>query len=43
MSTIRAFHTRLCQRGKPERVALVAAMRKPPLILNVAIRDQIPW
>ena len=40
---IRAFYTRLCQRGKPRKVALVAAMRKLLLILNAVIRDQVPW
>jgi hypothetical protein len=42
MTTIRALHTCLCQRDKPEKVALVAAIRKLLLILNAAIRDQIP-
>ena len=40
---IRDFHTRLCQRGKPRKVALVAAMRKLLLILNAVVRDQVPW
>ncbi|MCY4520611.1 MAG: hypothetical protein OXC13_07505, partial [Caldilineaceae bacterium] len=40
---IRDFHTRLCRRGKPRKVALVAAMRKLLLILNAVVRDQIPW
>ena len=40
---IRAFYTRLCQRGKPKKVALVAAMRKMLRILNAVIRDQTPW
>ena len=37
---IRAFYTRLCRRGKPRKVALVAAMRKLLLILNAVVRDQ---
>ena len=40
---IRDFHTRLCQRGKPRKVTLVAAMRKLLLILNAVVRDQVPW
>ena len=39
----RDFHTRLCRRGKPRKVALVAAMHKLLLILNVVIRDLVPW
>ena len=31
---IRDFHTRLCRRGKPCKVAL---------ILNAVVRDQVPW
>ena len=40
---IRDFHTRLCRRGQPRKVALVAAMRKLLLILNAVVRDPIPW
>ena len=40
---IRDFYTRLCRRGKPRKVALVAAMRKLLLILNAVARDQAPW
>ena len=40
---IRDFYTRLCRRGKPPKVALVAAMRKLLLILNAVVRDQVPW
>ena len=40
---IRDFYTRLCRRGKPRKVVLVAAMRKLLLILNAVVRDQIPW
>ena len=39
---IRDFHTRLCRRGKPRKVALVAAMRKLLFTLNAVIRDQQP-
>ena len=31
---IRAFHIRLCRRGKPRKATLIAAMRKLLLILN---------
>ena len=41
MATVTA--TRLCRRGKPRKVALVAAMRKLLLILNAVVRDQVPW
>ncbi|MYA03714.1 MAG: hypothetical protein F4Y37_03760 [Caldilineaceae bacterium SB0664_bin_22] len=40
---IHAFYTRLCQRGKPRKVVLIAAMRKLLLILNAVIRDQVAW
>jgi transposase len=39
---IRDFYTGLCRRGKPQMVALVAAMRKLLLILNPVVRDQVP-
>ena len=40
---IRAFHTRVCRRGKPWKAVIVAAMCKLLLILNAVIRDQVPW
>ena len=40
---IRAFHTRLMARGKPQKVALVAAMHKLPALLNAVMRDKTPW
>ena len=40
---IRDFHTRLCDKGKPRKVALVAAMRKLLAVLNAVSRDQDPW
>ena len=40
---IRDLHARLCRRGKPRKVVLVAAMRKPLLILNAVVRDRVPW
>ncbi len=41
--TIRAFYTRLVAKGKPKKVALVAAMHKRLLLLNAVMRDQTPW
>ena len=40
---IRDFYTRLCRRGKPRKMALVAAMRKLLLILNTVVWNQLPW
>ena len=40
---IKAFYGRLCEAGKPKKVALVASMRKLLTILNVIVRDQSPW
>ena len=40
---IRTFYTRLIARGKPKKVALVAAMHKLLTFLNAVMRDQIPW
>ena len=40
---IRTFHTRLVARGKPRKVALVAAMHKLLTFLNAVMRDQTPW
>ena len=40
---IKAFYERLCEAGKPKKVALVASMRKLLTILNVIARDQSPW
>ena len=40
---IKAFYDRLCEAGKPKKVALVASMRKLLTILNVIVRDQSPW
>ena len=39
----RGIYTRLCRQSKLREVALVVAMRKLFLILNAAIRDQVPW
>ncbi len=40
---IKAFYTRLCEAGKPKKVALTASMRKLLTILNVIVRDQTYW
>lgn len=40
---IRDFYTRLLERGKTPKVALVACMRKILVILNAIIRDNTPW
>jgi transposase len=40
---IRALYTRLCDAGKPAKVALVACMRKLLTIANAILRDGIPW
>jgi transposase len=40
---IRAFYLRLVQRGKPKKLALIAAMRKFITILNYLVRTQQTW
>ena len=40
---IRVFYQRLLKRGKTQMVALVAAMRKLLVILNVMARTRQPW
>ena len=39
---IRTFYTRLCQQGKPKKVAPVVAKHKLLLFLNSVVQDQIP-
>ncbi len=41
--TIGAFYRRLCDAGKPRKVALVACMRKLLTILNALLRTRTPW
>jgi transposase len=41
--TLKAFHDRLVQAGKPKLVALVATARKLLTILNAILRDNTPW
>ncbi len=40
---IRALYQRLCEAGKPKKVALVAAMRKLLIILNSMMRSRTHW
>lgn len=40
---IKNFYTRLCDAGKPKKVALVACMRKMLTILNVIMRTRLHW
>ena len=40
---IRVFYTRLCDQGKPKKVALVAAMCKLLLHLNAVACRGMPW
>jgi len=40
---IRSFYHRLCEAGKPRKVALTACMRKLLTILNAIIKTQTPW
>lgn len=40
---IRAFYRRLCEAGKPKKVALTACMHKLLTILNAMIKHRTPW
>lgn len=40
---LRAFYQRPRERGKPAKVALVAAMRKLLAILNAVLKHHTPW
>ena len=40
---VKAFYRRLCEAGKPKKVALTACMRKLLTILNVMIRNRVVW
>ena len=42
-AVIGAFYRRLVERGKPKKVALVAAMRKLLVMLNAMVRDGERW
>lgn len=41
--TIRSFYRRLCDAGKPHKVALIACMRKLLTILNAMMHTQTQW
>ncbi len=38
-----AFYTRLIVAGKPNKVAIVACMRKLLVILNAMVKTNKPW
>ena len=40
---IRSFYQRLCEAGKPKKVALTACMRKQLIILNAMLKHNQPW
>lgn len=40
---LRAFYQRLCDAGKPKKVALIACMRKLLIILNSMIKHHYTW
>lgn len=40
---IRQFYLRLCEAGKPKKVALIACMRKLLTILNAMLRHGTAW
>ncbi len=40
---IKAFYERLCQKGKPKKVALTACMHKLLIILNAMVKSATPW
>ncbi len=40
---LRAFYLRLCTRGKPKKVALIACVHKLLTILNAILKHQTPW
>lgn len=42
-NAIAVFHRRMVEKGKPGKVALVAAMRKLLTILNAILKSNTPW
>jgi transposase len=40
---IKAFYERLCQSGKPKKVALTACMHKLLVILNAMVKNGASW
>jgi transposase len=41
--TLKVFHRRLIDAGKPKMVAMIAVARKLLILLNAVLRDQKPW
>lgn len=42
-SPFRPIYEQLTERGRPRKVALVAALRKLLVMLNAIVRDRTPW
>ena len=42
-STIKTFYQRLLAKGKPKKVALIAAMRKLLTIINALVKSNQLW
>ena len=40
---LQQFYRRLCARGKPKKVALIACVRRLLTMLNAILRDRRPW
>jgi len=40
---IKTFYERLCQKGKPKKVALTACMHKLLIILNAMVKSGTSW
>jgi len=40
---IKKFYQRLCEAGKPYKVAITACMRKLLIILNTMVKNRTPW
>ena len=40
---LKTFHDRLINNGKKPKIAIVAVMRKPVILLNALIRDNRNW
>lgn len=40
---LKAFHDRMRAAGKPNKLALVACMRKLLIMLNAMLKNRTPW
>lgn len=40
---LKVFYERLCQAGKPKKVALTACMHKLLVIMNAILKTEVPW